>query len=570
MAESSLPTRIDLTKRASADESELVKRLEALEEEGTRVRDKWAPAADLDRDLQLFRTGGGPDRKFFNANFIEAFVDRMVAQLTDNRPIIRVESMKQGLRGVARALDRGVRILWEEADLQRQTFKMAHLAATMRSAGLYTGYDPFEDDIVLEPLRVDQVILDPKVTEAARVSKNSDYLSITRVVTLDELRTRFPGRGASVAADSKLSNLTPREAGGSKTVLSPVLDAFRKAPEAALGRAEVIETWVRDWRRTASGDPMFPGGRLIIRAKDLVLWDGPNPYWDGRWPVDWFDWGVDPQHVWGRSAIELLRHIQLPFNQLMDGLVRNQLLSNVMAIVADYDAVPPEMWKKLQKIDDTLIIRKQNRNATFTIEAPPAFGADKLNIARQMFTMAQLLTGVTDVTLGETPGSLQSGVAIEGLQEGANLMNRARASRLEDFYERVGQKLIARIFQFYDTDRVAGMLGPLPDAEEYGKKRQELFFEPSEDGELTPTSPETRRRALRDFRFAVSPGSSAPGTRTNRAKMMVQLHAAGLAAGEDVLAAADFPEPQEMLQRAQAELAKRVAAGIPPPVPPKS
>ena len=41
----------------------------------------------------------------------------------------------------------------------------------------------------------------------------------------------------------------------------------------------------------------------------------------------------------------------------------------------------------------------------------------------------------------------------------------------------------------------------------------------------------------------------------------------GLASGEDVLAAGDFPEPAEMIKRAQAERAKLAAAGIEPPKP---
>jgi len=224
------------------------------------------------------------------------------------------------------------------------------------------------------------------------------------------------------------------------------------------------------------------------------------------------------------------------------------------------------MWRKLQKLDDSLILRKQNRNAVVTPIPPPVFGADKLAIMKFMFTMAQLLAGVPDVTLGESPGSLQSGIAVEGLQESANLMTRARASRLEDLYKRVGQKLIARILQFYTSDRVVGIAGPSEDAVAYAKARQEMFYEIIDD-KVEPVSSERRRRALNDMRFTVSPGSSAPGTRTSRAKLMSELFVVGLASGEDVLAAGDFPEPAEMIKRAQAERAKLAAAGIEPPKP---
>ena len=50
---------------------------------------------------------------------------------------------------------------------------------------------------------------------------------------------------------------------------------------------------------------------------------------------------------------------------------------------------------------------------------------------------------------------------------------------------------------------------------------------------------------------------------------MMELAAAGFAAGEDVLAAADIPEPKEVMARAQAEAALRAQAGLPPPQAPK-
>ena len=569
-SQTALPPRTNTADdKPTADEQELLHRLSDMYDEGEGVRDQWRDPKDVERDLDLFRGDVGPAKKYMAANFIEAFIDRMVAQLTDNRPIIRVEPYKAGLHAVARIMNKVVRGVWDESDMQRQAFKMAHLAASMSSAGLYTGYDPSRDEIDLEVLRQDQVVTDPKVKEAGRLSR-ADYVFIKRIVALDELKVRFPGRGASIDADKRLSNLRSKKDGGARTLVSPILDAaksfFGQQRDPVVPRAEITECWVRDWQKGADGKALFPGGRLIIRGDDIVLWDGPNPYWDGQWPIDWYDWSVDPDHVWGRSETGRLRHLQLAFNQIGDGLVRNQLLSNVFTIIADFDAFPPEMWRKLQKMDDSLILRKQNRNATVQPVPPPVFGADKLAIMKFMFTMAQLLAGVPDVTLGESPGSLQSGVAIEGLQESANLMTRARASRLEDFYKRVGQKLIARILQFYTSDRVVGIAGPTADSVAYAKARQEMFYEII-NGKVEPIDPERRRRALNDMRFTVSPGSSAPGSRISRAKMMAELFMVGLVSGEDVLAAGDFPEPAEMIQRAQAERAKLTAAGIEPPRP---
>jgi hypothetical protein len=555
MATLTLPDVIRLEgRRKTPEEDQALKVLDTLFDEAKRAKDHWVKQEDIDRDLKLYRGQVGPPNRepHFKANFVEAFIDRMTAQLTDNRPIIRVESRKDGLKGVADVANKVVRAIWDDEDVQRQTFKMCHNAAVTRSSGFYTGYDPLLDQVVLELVPISQVWIDPAVSEAARVSKHAEYVIIERIRSLEEVKARFGRRADGLTADSDI-DVVPQER---RSVASPLTDiVFGRRLRGGMGvpRIKLREHLLRDWAvSTENGSVRLsnPGGRILIRSKDRLLYAGPNPYWDSEFCLDWFDWRVDPQHPWGASEPDRLRHLQISFNEIMDGLVENQLLSNFLALVADFDAFSPETWTKLQQISSSLILRKQNRNASAVLTPPPTFGADKIALARQLFTFAQLLTGVTDVTLGESPGSLQSGVALEGLQEGANLMTRSRASRLEDFFARIGQKLLARIFQFMTSDRVVSLVGPTGAALEYAIKRQEFFTR--DDGNAIPEH--ERRQVFRDLRFVVSPGSSAIGSRVRRVEATLKLKEAGVASSLDVLQAGDFPEPEGMIERAKKEL----------------
>lgn len=567
MSTMTLPPQLDLKStdtRKSKGEEKLLEYLESLYQEGVRARDRWAPKSDRDRDLKLYRGDVGPKERdaFFKANFIQAFCDRMVQQLTDTRPTIRVDSRKLGLHKMAQVATKVAAAIWEESKMQRQTYKMAHNAAITRSAGLYTGYDPSTDEIVLETLKISQVVFDPAVAEAS-LSHRGEYRFIDRIKPVAELRQKFPGRGGFVKADATIS-LDPSDAGKRRinSPLDKLLGGGRLSEGDTLGRAHVREALIVDRQKHVDGKPMFPGGRLVFHTSDQILWDGPNIFWDGLDPVDWFDWIVDPEHPWGMSAPDLLMHLQLAFNQLGDGLVENHLLTNFISIIADHDALDPETWKKLQRITSSIILRKRNRNSQApTVTPPPPFGADKIALARWLFTVAQLLTGVTDVTLGEAPGSLQSGTAIEGLVEGSNLGTRSRASRLEDFFASVGQKLLSRIFQFMPSDRVVSLVGPSGDAIEYAIKRAEFFV--TEEGQ--PLSPDERREALRWHRFIVQPGSSMPGTRLHRGQLMKDLVLIGAASRKRLLAAADFPNPEEMVKEAFDEFKEYQSAGFVPP-----
>ena len=529
------------------DDSEqcLLKALDAIADEACRVKDHWVKDTDLTRDLDLYRgkLKGNADDRYFDCNFVGAFIDRMVAQLTDNRPIIRLENRKAGISKVARSVEKVIQCVWDESKVQRGLFKLANNAAVNRSAGLYTGFDTDLNTPNVELLRINQVLIDPNVVESGQVD-SAEYVRIERVMTLSEIRAKFPGRGALVKSDVNVSTI-----GQEPKKRTSMLDAFRQTTVSkdTIPRARVYEWFIQDRQTADDGTRLFPSYRRIICSEDVVLWDGPNPFWDGRIPVDWFDWMVDPEHIWGHSEPARLRKMQLAFNQLIDGLVENQLLTSIISVVGDADALPPEQWKKLQNIKSSLLLQKKNRNSTLTVTPPAPFGQDKIQIARSIFTYAQLLTGVTDVTLGDAPGSLQSGLAIEGLQEGANLMTRARASRLEDLMARVGQKLIARVFQFVTSDRVFTMVGPTAEAVAYAMARAELFV----DDAGQPMTPAAQREALRFMRFSVLPGSSAPGSRLARARMMAELVKLGAASRRDVLLAADFQDPDEMLKRAQ-------------------
>ena len=339
------------------------------------------------------------------------------------RPVLRVEHRKAGLKTMAKTLEKATSAVWQESDLQRQCYKMCHNAAIQRSSGIYTGYDPTTDEIYFEVLTNKQILCDPVVTEAGLIDRG-EYLFIERIKPLSDLRLRFPGRGAQVKPDSSLVNLNR----GVKTVDSPVTDLVKsnahKAPSDAIERAKVWEGFIRDRQMDLSGKRLFPGYRHIIHTNDIILSDMPLSYWDGHIPVDWFDWAVDPEHPWGLSAISLLRRLQLSFNNIMDGTVENTLISNFISIIGDHDAIDDKRWKELQKIRSTIVLRKTGQNKAITVTPPEPYGADKVMLAKTLFNFAQLIFGVTDVTLGESPGSLQSGVAIEGLQEGANLMTR--------------------------------------------------------------------------------------------------------------------------------------------------
>ena len=86
---------------------DLLTRLDELEDEAQRAKERWVRPEMTEDELKLYRGEWKRDpgaRVFFEANFIQAFVDRMTAQLTEVRPTLRIEHRKATLKLLADVL----------------------------------------------------------------------------------------------------------------------------------------------------------------------------------------------------------------------------------------------------------------------------------------------------------------------------------------------------------------------------------------------------------------------------------------------------------------------------------
>jgi hypothetical protein len=128
--------------------------------------------------------------------------------------------------------------------------------------------------------------------------------------------------------------------------------------------------------------------------------------------------------------------------------------------------------------------------------------------------------------------------------------------------ERVGQKMISRIFQFYTSDRVLFQQGATREWMAYTYVRQQLLLD--DDGNARPL--EEQEKLFRDFKFLVTPGSSLAATRVQRTMAALQLRSAtGVAPSvRRILQEADMGDPDELMKEGLEE-----AKYLPEPPPPK-
>ena len=496
---------------------------------------------------------------FFLANVIKNQVRRKVALLTESKPQIQIRSQRPNLTRASQVLYQTARSIWDRSNTEDSIYRLSHFGMTVGAGFLGTFYDPIINDIDISFLDPRRVYVDPGVTAAPELSK-AQYLRIDTVTPLADLRLRFPGRGALVQPDDRVSsyNESRKTSGVISAVLSMMPRVYRPGVGAKAGpipRAEVRDYWIRDPRIGDDANLVYPGGRHIVRAGKVILLDEANPYWDGEWPIEMFEWDVDFDSPWGLGEAQDLKRIQEAINRLGDSWVQNRLLGSNFRVVADVDALDPDQW---QKLDDEagLIIRKKP-NRAFEYQPPVPDDGTMPQTIQSLIQLCDLLTG----NIAERSRQPQA-TDMEGLQFSRQTLVRSVARRLETMLERIGQKLISRIFQFYTSDRVLFQLGASREWIAYTFERQRLL----EDDDGKARSTDERQAMWRDFKFMIVPHSSLAMTRIQRVMAALQLRSAtGVAPSiKRILQEADMGDPDTLIEEGLEE-----ASRLPPPPVPK-
>lgn len=502
---------------------------------------------------------------YFLANIVKNQVRRKVATLTESKPQIQIRARKPNLDKSSAILYNSAKSIFDRNHTDDTIYRVSQFGMTMGSAFIGIFWNKIDDDIELAFVDPRRVFLDPTVTAAPDLDK-AQYLRIDTVLPLHEIRTAFPGRGMLVKPNERVSTYSVgglRNRGNLLSALGMLPRPYRPGSRTKSGpipRAEVKEYWIKDPQINLQGDFLFPNGRHIIRCDDVILIDEKNPYIDGGWPLEMFEWDVDYESPWGLDEVNDLRRLQESINRLGDAWIHNTLLSSNFRVIADLDALDQDQWEKLDNEAGLVIKKKPNRQLEY--QPPLPAPVETPGHIQGLIALCDLLTGNSDAQSGKGGSTANASAAIEGLQMARQTLVRSVARRLESMLERVGQKLISRIFQYYTSDRILFQQGANREWITYTYERQKLL----EDDQGMPRSPEEVAKMFRDFKFLISPLSSLAMTRVQRTMAALQLRSATgfVPSVRRIMQESDFGDPDELIREGLEELSK-----LPAPPPPK-
>jgi hypothetical protein len=565
--------------QGSRAEAELISYLEGLRQE-SRIAKEQTDLSEADAYLDAVR-GTGPQQPrgypAFSLNLLADQVQRKAGLYTDARPILEVVSGNPTNKPRCELLTKCLMALWDETTWQEQLARGLALGLQLGSNVGLMSWDPLADHGRgdLRPRFYDPraVWIDPSVTAATQLEQ-AEFVCTEEVRAVASLLEQFGPRAEGVKADGAVSSY-PERPGRERGVLSPGLTGpwrrrsrGQRSTPGQVPRAYCRHFWFKDWPRgsdgkpqrytrvgvDAQGQPIVKATRRQIRhvvvAGGAVLVDEKNPYWHGLYPIEVLDWGVETEHLWGTSEVKQLRSAQGAIERLASQMLRNATLMNNMKVVGDMNALDPDQWDALTN-RPAIIIRKRP-NTQMAFEAPPSLPPYLFTLMTFLVQSLDLISGLNDAARGSGSPS-QSGVAVESLQIAAQTVIRLQARRLESFLERLFQKAIACIYQYYTGERVLKIYGPGMELQTYIFDRAVLTFG-LQGAEI--------EAAFRDFSLSVKPGSSLNATRIQKGVLAGNLYQMQLIPGVDVLKQVEWAYPEETIQEARKDLIERTQVAM--------
>lgn len=546
------------------------------EEIGTRPEDVKKFLEELDQEMDDYKENyvskdweGVPD--FFRGkshwhkdrpshkvspvlNFLRQMIERKTSQMTDTKPFITVLPYYDPLQRVADALEDIIASKWAEQSLDMTLTDVIFYSELFGGSGTNTTHNKEllwgKGDSTFELIDPRNLNFDPACTSSYFIDR-CEYVRIDAIKAQSLLKYLYPSHASNIESDAPFDFYTPERKNYDRKgrIIKKVINRVKGKSNGVIGRSRLREYWIQD-RTLSGGKLVYPGGRHIIVAGGAIVKDEANPYWDGRFPVDFLDWHRNPDSAWGDSELEDLKQLQVLLNKLVAVIIENGIMQSNGIWIGDNNALKPDEWNKLDNVPGLKVKKKPGselRRESGTVVPPTVFST-----IQYLENAIEKLSGNTEVVSGGAPGEVKSGIAIEALQQAAMAIVRLKARAVESLLERIGQKMISRIFQFEGGDRQMWRMKNDKDFEAF-KYMSDLLKGKDKDAQKFLKD---KKSAFKNFLFKVRPGSSMAMNKWQEASLAMQLYQAQpkpLIDREAVLDMIDLPNRTEILGRVMAQ-----------------
>lgn len=382
------------------------------------------------------------------SNFIYSSIESMRPILFDNNPRFEAIPVTTEAMDWSNDVTTMLDYEWERTNMQQILLANSVYTFAIGTSVIFLPYEysdrkenGIDGDVTPIPVSPFNLYPDPLATSV----EDAEYIIYADYIHEGKLKERYPEyadliKGSHVTY-SELVNDRDRNSNVNNQVL-------------------LLEMWMKDYSTVEvvdeNGEELeerkYPNGRVIVCAPDLglVLEDKKNPYKTGRFPFFLFKDIDVPFQFWGEGEVKWLLSPQNQANDLYNQIIDNAKSTANMQWIIDKNAgiAKGELTNR-----PGLIVRK-NPGSEVRRESPPSMPMYVQQMIDTLKSDIEVISGIHDVTRGQTPSGVQSAAAIVALQEAAQTRIRLKEQLHENALGVLGTEWVERIRQFWKFNRL--------------------------------------------------------------------------------------------------------------------
>lgn len=435
-------------------------------------------------------------------NLTKKAVLETVAAVTDIRPLFGFRTSNQLFQTTSDILDKLARAWWISS------FADLSLGDTVRyAAGAGTGYsemnwDPSAagglGDIVLTAVDPRDVLpINPKLGISCQ---SWGGVIIRSMETVETLQRRYGVRAAGLTPDRGMGTMAGKLWGQARPgpIVTPsVVDSLNMRNghnmPVSVPAKELYKVYFKDdsvhtgptpitmgepgtsWAYTVypvgyrledgskvetKRTKLYPRGRLIVATKDRILFDGPNPYWHGMFPISKLTLDPWPWSLLGGSLVSDLRSLQDGLNDVLNGFADHVKKVLRPDIVGDKNSVPQSVWNRIDtRVPGQKILQNPTAGKGIEILDPKALPPEVEAFITYLVQEIEKLSGTMNLAQLAQLNQMPAADSIEKMMEALSPILRLKGRVLEGHLREIGEMFKVMVFQFYTMPRRIAYLG---------------------------------------------------------------------------------------------------------------
>jgi hypothetical protein len=503
-------------------------------------------------------------------NLTTGFINTVTSIMTDSRPQIAVIPRQPEQDHIAGVLSSVVEYLWEANDLDVKLPKTVKNSLIFGNSFLKVMWDQTlrrgEGDIKVCEVDPSHVFISP----FARSLDDADYVIHAENLPRGLVDRMYPGQLEDVQDGPKDDTLTLKRnvtsqmgQGGNdegvtnvQTTDGSTVWSYRggtKESGANDGRSDLV-TVLERWERGQDGSVTQT---VAINDKILPGFPRPSPFQHSRFPFVHFVDNPNTWSAWATGEVQDVERLQIEINKR-----RGHILD-----ILRYTANPMLVVDPASGIDYEKLVARPGLVITAEGGLSSVGWLNGANVPNALFEVNNMdkadfdsVLGNVEVIQGRRPEGVEAGVAIELLQEAANVRMRLKVRYMENSLRKLGELLVAMVQQFYTTERVFRLSGgemlqlekPLTQEmrQQFVAINQVQEVNP-ETGDPTQVENQIPPVAEAEFDVRIGAGSTLPVSRAVNFQKAITMYSMQLADDVAVWKASGFPRWQEELQRSR-------------------